>query len=220
MQVVEVGGDYAMTRALTLYDLPLIGRHLILRKATAEGGSQVSETLREYTRTRFKVDIGLYSYGGCFDPQFNTGGSVKIGRYCSFASNIRYFGGNHPMHYTSMSPYFYNKSFGYAVKDIDREALMVGHDVWCGYGVIITSHCKRIGNGVVIAAGAIVTKDVPAYAIVAGNPATILRYRFDSETIECIEQSKWWDRTPTECMKLYQYIDDPKEFCRRITNEF
>ncbi|MBR3614186.1 MAG: CatB-related O-acetyltransferase [Clostridia bacterium] len=167
----------------------------------------------------YNVDVGLYSYGGCFDQSFNLGGKVTIGRYCSFAANIRYFGANHPMNYVSMSPYFYNKKFSPNVKDIERKHLIIGNDCWIGYGVIITNKCTKIGNGAVIAAGSIVTKDVPPYAVVAGNPARIIKYRFDEEIINEIENSKWWEHTPDECLRYYNLIDKPLEFCRGIKNE-
>ena len=56
-----------------------------------------------------------------------------------------------------------------------------------------------------------VTRDVPAYAIVAGNPAKVIRYRFDRDTIEKIEKSQWWEKTPKELMKYYRYVDKPEQ---------
>lgn len=113
-----------------LFKLPLIGKKIKIYVAECEGGMQESNTLRDFTRINYKVDIGLYLYGGCFSPEFNLGGEVTIGRYCSFASNIRYLGANHPMSYVSTSPYFFNKSFGKNVKDVKRNHLYVGNDVW------------------------------------------------------------------------------------------
>ena len=75
-----------------------------------------------------------------------------------------------------MSAYFYNKAFsGLDVKDVERHSLKIGQDVWIGHGVTIVSTCHHIGNGAVVAAGAVVTKDVPAYAIVGGVPAKKIR---------------------------------------------
>lgn len=200
-----------------LFELPWIGYRLRQWLVQREGGMQESQLLRCYAWRKYKVRVGMYSYGGCFSPGFNAGGeAVEIGRYCSFANNVHYFGANHPMESVSMSPYFYNASFGQPVRDIPRERLTVGHDVWVGYGVTITKNCRRIGNGAVLAAGSIVTKDVPSYAVVAGSPARILRYRFDSETQRQIEESRWWEKTPAQCMEYYPFLDNPKEFCRRL----
>lgn len=200
-----------------IYMIPFIGNKLKWRMIKKTGGMQESKKLREFTKEFYKVDVGMYSYGSVFDKDFNIGGkSVTVGKYCSFASNIHYFGANHPMNYVSMSPYFYNKSFGKNVVDIKRSELTIGNDVWCGYGVIITNGCKTIGNGSVIAAGAVVTKDVPPYAVVAGIPARVIKYRFSKEIIDVLEKSKWWDMEPDALLKCYDCINNPIEFCRRI----
>ena len=173
--------------------------------------------MRDYFRQRYKVDVGMYSYGGCFNDSFNVGGEVVIGRYCSIADKVNYFGANHPLENAIMSPWFYNKSFsGFNVKDVPRSKLTIGHDVWIGYGVIITNGCKRIGNGAVIGAGSIVTHDVPPYAIVVGNPSKVIKYRFPSNIIEEIEKSKWWELSPEELMKYYEYMSDPEIFSRKV----
>lgn len=201
-----------------LVKIPYFGRRFFLKYFTNhEGGSQNSETLRVYTKEKFHVEVGKYSYGGCFASDFNRGGVVSIGRYCSFASQVHYFGANHPIHFASDSPYFYNQSFGFSqVSDVKRSTLLVGHDVWFGYASIITCGCVKIGNGAVIGAGAVVTSDVPPYAIVAGNPARIIRYRFDDDCITALEESKWFQLEPEELMMEYDVIDNPKEFAAHI----
>lgn len=201
-----------------LFRLPIVGNKIKMSVANKTGGMQESKVLREYTSEYNKVHVGMYSYGGCFDNGFNLGGEVEIGKYCSFATDIHYFGANHPMDQVSTSPYFYNKAFGEHVRDVKRNKLCIGNDVWCGYGVIITSGCKAIGNGAVLAAGAVITKNIPAYAIVAGVPAKVIGYRFEKEIVDIIENSKWWDCTPDECMNHYEVIDKPVEFCRRIVS--
>ena len=163
--------------------------------------------------------MGLYSYGSCFAEDFNVGGKVEIGRYCSFASNIHYYGANHPVEYASCSPYFYNKSFGYQVRDVKREELQIGNDVWIGANVIITKNCCNIGNGAIIGAGSIVTKDIPEYAIVVGNPARVIRYRFDEETIALLEKSKWWEVSPDRLMEFYDVIDNPRLFAEKVSQK-
>ena len=87
---------------MKLAEIPFFGKRIRAGIVKKEGGSQESAFLREYVKEKYNVDVGMYSYGGCFDYRFNLGGTVYIGKYCSFATNIHYFGGNHPMEYASM----------------------------------------------------------------------------------------------------------------------
>ncbi len=196
--------------------IPVIGRKIIYPFIIKrEGGVKTSQLARQYARNR-SVDIGMYTYGGCFDEAFNVGGSVIIGRYCSFASNCHYYGANHPINKAVMSPYFYNKTFGFDVRDVERNTLNIGNDVWVGSNVIITSSCHSIGDGAVLGAGSIVTKDVPPYAIITGNPGRIKKYRFDNLVIEKLLQSQWWELTPEELIRFYDSMDDPLKFAENV----
>ena len=168
-------------------------------------------------KKNYNVKIGKYTYGGCFRDNFNTGGTVEIGRYCSIGSNVHYYGTNHPIDHATMSPYFYLKGFGgLDVKDVPSFKLTIGNDVWIGGNVNIVSGCSNIGNGAVIANSAVVTKDVPPYAVVAGVPAKIIKYRFDDETIKLLEKSHWYNLEPSDLMNYYEYIDKPKQFSELI----
>lgn len=189
----------------------LIGRNIKLEKiflkyvTKIEGGETVSGTLREYYSQKYKVDVGLFSYG-CFKPEFNGGGNrVTVGRYCSIAPNVRYYGANHPQNNFSLSPYFYNKSFGLDVQDVNRFELEIGNDVWIGYDVIITAGCKHIGNGAIIGAGSVVTHDVGAYEKVAGNPARLIGKRFSDVVALRLEKSRWWEYSPEQLHQLDGY---------------
>lgn len=200
-----------------LFDIRFFGKRIKRHIVNHEGGEQCSLSLREYAHRKNHVSVGLYSYGSVFADDFNVGGSeVNVGRYCSFASDVTYYGANHPLHWFSTSPYFYNKAFGFDVKDVERFSLNIGNDVWIGAGVIITCGCKEIGNGSVIAAGSVVTKDVPAYSVVGGVPAKLIRSRFEEETINLLEESKWYDLSPRELMEFYEYKDEPKLFARSV----
>lgn len=130
-----------------LFKFPMVGakiRNYVIRK---EGGEKTSKTLRRYMQEKYNVSVDLYTYGSCFSPTFNTGGKVKVARYCSFGSDVHYFGSNHPVDHAVMSAYFYNKSFsGLNVNDVERKQLSVGNDVWIGHGVTIVSSCEKIEN--------------------------------------------------------------------------
>ena len=85
----------------------------------------------------------------------------------------------------STHAFFFNPYFKYCTEDnLESIPLTVGNDVWIGHNAIIMPNVKSIGDGAVIAAGSVVNKDIPAYAVVVGNPARIVRYRFSKEKIE------------------------------------
>lgn len=148
--------------------------------------------LRTWFAEKFGVEVGLYSYG-CFD-RWRMPARTRIGRYCSFAKSARILDANHPLDALTTHPFLYEKRFGLVERDvIDPEWIVIEDDVWVSHNATITPGCKHIGRGAIIGAGAIVTKNVPAYAIVAGVPATIARYRFDAETQAAIEATRWWE---------------------------
>ena len=149
--------------------------------------------LRRYFAKRWEVEAGLYSYG-CFDP-WRVPRRTRIGRYCSFARTARILDANHPIDALSTHPYLYEKRFGVVAEDrIDAAWLIIEDDVWLSHNVTISPGCKFIGRGAIIGAGSVVTRDVAPYAIMAGAPARLLRYRFDPATIAAIEASRWWER--------------------------
>lgn len=163
-----------------------------------DGGEFRSVLLREIYKKYHLIDIGLYSYGGCFDhskiDKFTT-----FGRYCSVAGDVRIMNRNHPVSRLSTHPYFFNSKLGYCEKDkMDYMPLVIGHDVWIGYSALIIPRVQYIGNGAIIAAGSVVTENVPDFAIVAGNPATIKKYRFCDKKIEQVSVMKWWDKDINE----------------------
>ena len=202
---------------IELFGIPLLGKLIRNYIVNREGGVKESASLRKFCLKKYHVDIGLYTYGSCFSSDFNTGGNVKIGRYCSFGPNVHYYGANHPVRMAVMSPYFYNKKFGgLNVDDIQREHLFIGNDVWIGSNAILLSKCHTIGNGAVIGAGTIITGDVPAYSIVVGNPGRVIRYRFDEKTIAALDSSKWWEYTPDTLYEFYEYMNNPSEFAEKI----
>ena len=158
-----------------------------------EGDEFLSPTLREIFRRHHGVDVGMYTHGGCFIP-WAFGPGTSIGRYSSVAHGAFAATDNHPMHYKSMHGYFFNPSLGVTDKEWEFSPLSIGNDVWLGHNSIIMPSVDVVGDGAVIAAGAVVNKDVPPYAVVAGNPGRVVRYRFEPETIARLLAEKWWER--------------------------
>jgi acetyltransferase-like isoleucine patch superfamily enzyme len=85
-----------------------------------------------------------------------------------------------------------------AIPNVRDNPLTIGNDVWIGDRVLILGGCKSIGNGAVIAAGAVVSRDVAPYAVVGGVPARLIRMRFNEAQIAKIEKSRWWERKISE----------------------
>lgn len=139
------------------------------------------------------VKIGKYSYINGNSVIF----SGSVGRYCSIGYNVQIGPPEHPKHNFSTHPIFYCIG-GYS--EIISPPI-IESDVWIGSNVVILQGVK-IGVGAIIAAGAIVTKDVPPYAIVAGIPARIIKFRFDDKMISKLVDSKWWQLEPNEIADL------------------
>jgi virginiamycin A acetyltransferase len=168
--------------------------------AKLEGGAMHSQTLRQILKEQYDVDLGMYSYGPIVTPGCLPPGTV-IGRFCSFGPEIEVIRRNHPTKRMSLHPLFYDHRVGVFESDkvIDPKdnPLHVENDVWVGLRAVILPNCRKIGNGSTIGAGAIVTKDVPSFSIVAGNPAKVIGYRFEPAICKAIEETKWWSHSLT-----------------------
>lgn len=140
--------------------------------------------------------------------------NCDIGAFCSIATRVSIGGVAHPMHYVSTSPAFLSHRDSIRTKFARHEFLptirtTIGNDVWIGEGSFVKAGVT-IGDGAVVGMGSVVTKDVPPYAVVAGNPARFLRSRFNEETIKALLELAWWDKPDDELRRLAARFDSPE----------
>ncbi len=144
------------------------------------------------------VAIGAYTYGRPKIRFPESGAKLVIGRYGSIADGVEILlGGNHRLDWVTSYPFpamprLWPAAAGIPGSDATRGDVVIGHDVWLGSQCMILSGVT-IGHGAAVAARAVVTRDVPPYAIVAGNPARVVRLRFDEATIAALLVTRWWD---------------------------
>jgi virginiamycin A acetyltransferase len=198
--------------AVRAYRLGMFRGRILALIRRLEGGEMASVNLRRLLREYHGVEVGPHSYGACLVPGQLPPGSM-VGNYCSTADGLRVFRRNHPVKHLSQHPYFYNRELGLlredAIEPIRDNPLRIGHDVWIGAGVTILPGCRRIGNGAIIGAGSVATRDVAAYSIVAGNPARPLGNRFDQAICDLIERSRWWLLPLDELAKAGNLLFEP-----------
>lgn len=143
-----------------------------------------------------QFEIGRDSYGHFRVRHQNKDATLRIGAFCSFAGGVQIFlGGEHRTDWVTTYPF--PAFWGDVAENVDgwaktRGDVSIGNDVWIGTDALVMSGV-RIGNGAVVGARAVVTKDVPPYAIVAGVPARVVRMRFDESTITRLEALSWWN---------------------------
>ena len=161
--------------------------------------------------------IGRYTYCGydCWIIE------ADIGAFCSVSNNVRIGGPAHPLKWVSTSPLFcsgknlLNKNFAeHEFESFTRTT--IGNDVWIGECAMIKAGVK-IGNGAVIGMGSVVTKDVGDYEIWAGNPARLIRKRFDDTFILRLLESKWWDKPDEWIGKHASFFSSPENFMKEIS---
>lgn len=174
-----------------------------------EGGQLFSTTLRSVLRRWYGVEVGPYTYGSLLDPG-RADRHTKIGAYVSIGPNVRRMGAAHPLSALSLHPFWYNPALGMvdASCDVDRTAIVIGDDAWIGANVTILPGCTRIGVGAVVGAGSVVTKDVPDFTIVAGNPAKTIGDRLSNAEREHLLDAQPWRLTPAEAARVLAELRD------------
>ncbi|MBP5343803.1 MAG: CatB-related O-acetyltransferase [Alphaproteobacteria bacterium] len=142
------------------------------------------------------MTVGEHSYIG---PRFRCDSiETSIGKFCSIAADVTIAPGQHPIDWLSTSPFQYatsNQLVPHQRLDNwmhNHTPAVIGNDVWIGCYAIVQDGV-HVGDGAIIGSNAVVTKDVPPYAIVGGVPAKVIRYRFSPEIIEKLLKLKWWD---------------------------
>lgn len=145
--------------------------------------------------------VGRCTY--CDRNVFVGSDKTEIGSFCSIGNNVLIGPGEHALDYLSTSSFFYLDLLGwnYGQREVFLSPCSIGNDVWIASNVFIKAGVK-IGDGAVCAAGAVVTKDVPPYAIVGGVPAKVIRYRFDDVVIGKLLKYKWWNLEDCQIKKL------------------
>ena len=177
----------------------------IHKTSKIEAGSQIVNTLMD-----------KHSFCG-YDCEIS---NCEIGSFTSIANGVVIGGGMHPIDWVGTSPVFYEGRDSVSAKfsEFQREGVkttLIGHDVWIGRNALIKQGVT-IGNGAVIGMGSVVTKDVAPYAIVGGNPAKLIRYRFPEEIVSKLIASEWWELDENDLKKFAKDITHPEKFLKNF----
>jgi len=162
--------------------------------------------------------LDKYSYIGHDSQCVNS----SVGAFCSISDHVFVGGAEHPITWVSTSPAFENVVGSHIRKRFTKydvpepKTTKIGNDVWIGHGAIIKAGVS-VGDGAVIGAGAVVTKDVPPYAIVAGVPAIVIKYRFSEDTIKRLLESRWWILGDDKIEQIAPYVKDTDRFLDELS---
>lgn len=181
---------------------------------------------KTYLHLAKNVTLGHKTYhNGAFVWQWHSNSALEIGKYCSIANDVNFIldSGHHQLSEITTFPHFNhleNKDLfidGKSQYDFkqsirtEKSKIIIGNDVWIGMNAIILPNVK-IGNGVTILAGSVVSKDVPDYAIVGGMPAVIVKMKYDTATINKLIEIAWWDWDASKLEKNVSDFYEPMEF--------
>lgn len=165
-----------------------------------------------------KISVGRFTYGHdrLTVRQWGEGAELRVGSFCSFAEKITIvLGGNHRSDWVSTYPFghIFEEQFGSTRATghpTTNGDVVIGDDVWIGIGATVMSGIT-IGPGAIVAANAHVVRDVEPYAIVGGNPAELIRRRFDAEIIALLLQLQWWTLPVSEIRQIVPLLSQVPE---------
>jgi len=172
-----------------------------------------------------RVQIGRYSYGNPKLFLWNESDRIKIGSFCSIADEVAVFGGGeHRSDWLTTYPLriaFDLEGGGTDGHPQSKGVTRIGNDVWIGYRSTVLSGVA-IGDGAIIGAGAVVTKDIEPYAVVAGNPAKVIRKRFPADVVDQLLRIEWWDWPLEEILAHVDILCSPRheDLVRLAANRF
>ena len=171
------------------------------------------------------VSIGVGSYIVGASLEFgSTQGHVLVGNYSSIGHRIRFIAGlNHNGSFISTYPFrdFFGDSAEGVINsyfETNHNQVIIGSDVWIGADVTLLGGV-RIGNGAIIGAGAVIAKDVPPYAVVVGNPARVIKYRFSPEEISFLQRLRWWNWERERIISHWREFERPREFMQKYAGD-
>ncbi|MEP3345376.1 MAG: CatB-related O-acetyltransferase [Litoreibacter sp.] len=183
-------------------------KNYISRQTSVEKSAVLEAPVRFFgtCRVRENCSIGQFTF---INDKTTLFPETTIGRYCSIGKSIEIGAPTHPDDWVTSSPvafaierHFPNESSIFPQSEFKQyKPTAIGSDVWIGSLSIIFAGVK-IGHGAIIGGGSVVTSDVPPYAIVAGTPARVLRYRFDEATIQRLLATQWWKLEPADVGRL------------------
>lgn len=184
-------------------------RRLILKM---EQGPIYSLTIREIFRRFHGVRVGLYTVGPCEVEPGNLPPGTIVGRYSSIYWTSRAIARDWPADSNLLPSLVSDQANPEGIACANKRTdLVIGNDVFMGHNVILLPSVQRIGDGAFIGAGSVLHGDVPPYAVVTGNPARVVRYRFSKERIKELLNSKWWLKSVDELSSNIEEFQKPLE---------
>jgi acetyltransferase-like isoleucine patch superfamily enzyme len=200
---------------------------------------KIESSVRFNPHTLFGTNIWIHKFTNINDTHIGSYTYIQescrlekchIGRFCSIGDNVKVLSATHPTRdFVSTSPVFYSvaeqccksfvdSNFFEELKRINGYSAIIGNDVWIGSDVTILGG-TIVGDGAIIATGAVVNKNVPPYAVVAGIPAKIIRYRFSEEQINVLLADKWWEKSDDWLKRNAKQFIHINKYLKLLTNE-